>query len=127
MASTITDYTTLIDINFPTPGEDNDSQGFRSNFASIKAALEIAGDEISDLQSGMISLNGTNDFGGNTIKKATLEECAIVLKSYSVAQLLALAEEGTLVNGTLVFVRDNYNCPAYFYNGDWYAISGTII
>jgi hypothetical protein len=127
MSSTITDYTALIDVNFPTPGEDNDSQGFRNNFASIKNALEVAGKEVSELQNNLINLSTTNDFGGNTIKKATLEECSIVLKSYSVSQLVTLVEQGTLANGTLVFVRDSYNCPAYYYDGNWYALTGTVI
>jgi|688.fasta_scaffold08523_3 hypothetical protein len=127
MASTITDYTELIDINFPTPGEDNDSQGFRTNFSMIKSALDVAGDEISTLQSNLISLSSTNNFGGNIIKKAALENCSIILKNYTLAELSALVDEGTAINGTLVFVTDTYNCPAYYYNGNWYAISGTLI
>lgn len=127
MASTITDYTVLIDVNFPTPNVDNDSQGFRDNFSSIKNALEIASDEISGLQSNLILLSATNDFGGNTIKKAVLEDCSIVLKRYTVSQLVALSEAGTAVDGMLVFVTDSYNCPAYYYNGNWYAIAGTLV
>lgn len=50
MASTITEVSSLININYPIPGVDNDSQGFRSNFSSIRESLKIAGDEISRLQ-----------------------------------------------------------------------------
>ena len=50
MASTITQFSSLININYPIPGVDNDSQGFRSNFSSIRESLKIAGDEISRLQ-----------------------------------------------------------------------------
>lgn len=39
-----------IDVNYPVPGVNNSSQGFRDNFASIKNNLNIAGTEISDLQ-----------------------------------------------------------------------------
>lgn len=127
MSSTVTDFSNLIDVNFPTPGEDNDSQGFRDNFGSIKSALNVAGEEISSLQANLISLSGTNDFGGNTIKKVVLEECTVVLKKYTVSQLNALTQEGTVVNGTLVFVTDSYNRPAYYYNENWYAISGTLV
>jgi hypothetical protein len=50
MASTITEITPLIDITFPIPGQDNDTQGFRNNFATIKNSLERAAEEISDLE-----------------------------------------------------------------------------
>ena len=51
MASTITNVSRNIDISYPLPGVDNDPQGFRSNFTSIKNSLQIASDEISRLQS----------------------------------------------------------------------------
>jgi hypothetical protein len=50
VASTITQVSSLININYPIPGVDNDSQGFRSNFSSIRESLKIANDEISRLQ-----------------------------------------------------------------------------
>jgi hypothetical protein len=49
MASTITQISSLIDTTFPVPGQDNDTQGFRNNFANIKIGLERAAEEISDL------------------------------------------------------------------------------
>jgi hypothetical protein len=48
MASNIT--TTNIDITFPVPGQDNDTQGFRDNFIAIVNALTTASMEISDMQ-----------------------------------------------------------------------------
>jgi hypothetical protein len=51
VASTITNVSSNINISFPLPGVDNDSQGFRSNFTSIKNSLQVASDEISRLQS----------------------------------------------------------------------------
>ena len=60
MASAIT--TTNIDITFPVPGQDNDTQGFRTNFGAIKNALDTASAEITDLQviqSALISLTTT--------------------------------------------------------------------
>lgn len=73
MASTITQYSNLIDVNFPVPGEDNDSQGFRSNFGKIQSALTVAGREISAIQAGSVNLNTVNDFGENIIKRAALQ------------------------------------------------------
>jgi hypothetical protein len=46
--------TTGIDVNYPTPGINNNSQGFRDNFASIKTNVTAAGVEITDLQNKVI-------------------------------------------------------------------------
>lgn len=43
-----------INVNYPVPGTNNSSQGFRSNFASIKTNLDFAGDEITDLQNKVV-------------------------------------------------------------------------
>ena len=79
MASTITQYSSSININFPVAGEDNDSQGFRSNFARIQSALSIASDEVTLLQLNAINLNATNDFGNNIVKRATLQNSSQVV------------------------------------------------
>lgn len=79
MASTITQYSNLINVNFPVPGADNDSQGFRSNFANIQSALSRAGKEISDIQISAVNLNETNDFGNNVIKRAALQNSSQVV------------------------------------------------
>jgi hypothetical protein len=43
-----------INVNYPTPGVNNNSQGFRDNFASIKMNIDSAGVEITDLQNKVI-------------------------------------------------------------------------
>lgn len=43
-----------INTNYPVPGVNNNSQGFRDNFASIKNNLDIAGTEITDLQNKVV-------------------------------------------------------------------------
>jgi len=73
LASTITNYSNSINVNFPVPGEDNDSQGFRNNFSKIQSALGVASKEITGLQNGSVSLTTTNDFGENIVKRATLQ------------------------------------------------------
>lgn len=40
-----------LDVNYPIPGQNNSSQGFRNNFTNIKQNLNTAANEISDLQS----------------------------------------------------------------------------
>lgn len=43
-----------IDANYPIPGQNNSTQGFRTNFAAIKQNLNIAGSEITDLQNKVV-------------------------------------------------------------------------
>ena len=43
-----------INVNYPVPGVNNNSQGFRDNFASIRTNLNTAGTEITDLQNKVI-------------------------------------------------------------------------
>lgn len=43
-----------INVNYPTPGVNNNSQGFRDNFASIKTNLNTAATEITDLQNKVV-------------------------------------------------------------------------
>ncbi len=42
--------TSSIDVNYPTPGVNNSSQGFRDNFSAIATNLNTAGTEITELQ-----------------------------------------------------------------------------
>lgn len=66
-----------IDVNYPVPGQNNSSQGFRTNFASIKNNLNTAADEISDLQNKVVvkaALNNTvvnNDMANTLISNAS--------------------------------------------------------
>lgn len=43
-----------INVNYPVPGQNNSSQGFRDNFAQIKTQLNTGGTEITDLQNKVI-------------------------------------------------------------------------
>jgi hypothetical protein len=66
-----------IDEAFPVAGQDNNTQGFRDNFNSIKIALETAKGEIADLQTytvlkASLSDNSAviNDLQGSTVSNA---------------------------------------------------------
>ncbi len=65
-----------IDSAYPVAGQDNDSQGFRTNFTSIKNNFAFARSEITDLQNKVIvkaALDGValdNDMAGVTLKSA---------------------------------------------------------
>jgi|LakMenEpi03Aug12_release.lakeMendotaPanAssembly.Ray.scaffolds.fasta_scaffold20080_8 hypothetical protein len=70
--------TNSIDANYPIPGQNNSTQGFRNNFATIKNNLGIAGSEITDLQNNAVlkaplantSLN--NDMANALISNASV-------------------------------------------------------
>jgi hypothetical protein len=67
---------TNINSNYPTPGVNNSSQGFRDNFTSIKNNLTTAKSELDDLQTKVLvksALSGTtmdNDMANGVIKNA---------------------------------------------------------
>lgn len=54
-----------IDREFPVAGQDNDSQGFRDNFTSIKNNFSFAAAEITDLQNSVTSIQSTILPNGN--------------------------------------------------------------
>jgi len=63
MSSTVTNFSNNINVLYPVPGVDNDTQGFRDNFASIKNALQSAAQELSQLELTSVKLNDVNDYG----------------------------------------------------------------
>ena len=46
-----------LNVNYPVPGVNNNSQGFRNNFTNIKQNLDIAANEITDLQDSVVLKN----------------------------------------------------------------------
>lgn len=71
--------TSFINTNFPVPGVNNSSQGFRDNFTSTKLNLDVAGAEITDLQNKAIlksALEGVtinNDMANTLISNALVK------------------------------------------------------
>ena len=65
-----------INVNYPVPGINNSSQGFRDNFTAIKTDLNTAATEITDLQNNVVlkqPLTGTtlnNDMANTLISNA---------------------------------------------------------
>ncbi len=80
MSSTVTNYSNNINVLYPIPGVDNDTQGFRDNFGNIKNALQAAAQELSNLNLNTSKLNtGTNDYNyGATIYRAPLKAVGFV-------------------------------------------------
>jgi len=59
-----------IDATYPVAGVDNDSQGFRDNFTSIKNSLSAAAADLTSLDANTAKKNEANDFNGNQIQEA---------------------------------------------------------
>lgn len=64
-----------IDATYPVAGQDNNTQGFRDNFSSIKSALTLTEEALSKLQTNTVkiadldtNLTVENDLNGSTIK-----------------------------------------------------------
>jgi len=59
-------------IQYPVPGIDNDSQGFRDRYSTIRTNLNIAREELGLLNTNTAKINTNNNFGGNEIINAVL-------------------------------------------------------
>jgi hypothetical protein len=82
LASTVSNYSNLIDINFPVPGADNDLKKFSNNFSVITATINVAVVELAAIRNSGVYLTDNNVFGG-TITNATVTNSTVVLKGYS--------------------------------------------
>jgi len=82
LASTVTTYSNLIDVNFPVPGTNNNQKRFRDNFNNIARSIRIAETELTNIRTNGVFLTDNNVFSG-TITNATVTNCTIVLKGYT--------------------------------------------
>jgi len=98
MTTSAINYST-ININFPAAGQDNDSQGFRDNFALIKSALGTAQTEITYLNTYAIDKTKNNDLGSNTLSN-------VLLKGSSTTSISALTSAGT--TNVITFAEAHY-------------------
>lgn len=68
--------TNSLNVNYPTPGVNNSTQGFRDNFTNVKNNIDTAKVEITDLQSkaivksGLTGITLNNDMNGTLISNA---------------------------------------------------------
>lgn len=79
MASTVTDYSSLIDNDFPVAGTTNNVVGFHDNFSNIKNALDRVNTELEAIRNNGVYLNDTNIFQGGTITNVVIENSTIIL------------------------------------------------
>jgi hypothetical protein len=68
-----------LDAEFPIPGRDNDSQGFRTRFGVTKTGLEVAAEEISLLQANKADLIEQSVFTNSTPSYSTETGAIVVL------------------------------------------------
>lgn len=102
-----------INENFPVAGQDNDTQVFRDNFDTIKTSLRVSKEEITDLQDNVARKDDNNDFGGNLIQNATLQNTSLRKKDYG-APIAALTQEISFNQALYHIIRFGGTCSLSF-------------
>jgi hypothetical protein len=109
-----------IDIEYPIAGQDNNTQGFRTNFTNIKNNFQAAETEINDLQNKVLlksSLTGgtlNNDLSGSLIYNGQIQDFAltrVALGSVSGVATINYASahyHTVTTNGSVVLVFTNF-------------------
>lgn len=85
-----------LDETYPIAGQDNNSQGFRDNFNTIKTNFSTAKTEIDTLQTNTAKLNAANNFNNNTISGAKFNNNTITVYS---AGTVSTAQNIAITNG----------------------------
>jgi hypothetical protein len=108
-----------VDESFPVAGQDNDSQGFRDNFSTIKSSLASAKSEITDLQEDAAKLNINNNFNATEISNAKLRNTPYVYFNKNINESEThelLITDGHYqqlnINGTANIDLENFRPPA---------------
>ncbi len=102
-----------IDETYPVAGQDNNSQGFRGNFAAIKSAISQAETDITALETNTAKKNASNDFNGNTVANATYNK--FYGATYSLGVITA-PQIVSLNNGPLQYVTLGADTTLTFQN-----------
>lgn len=91
-----------INVNYPIPGQNNSTQGFRDNFSAIKTNINTAGEEITELQQKVVLKEGLNNVTLNNDMANTLISNASIRSFRSTTYNLGNSLSGTvLINATL--------------------------
>jgi hypothetical protein len=121
--------TSNIDILYPIAGQDNNSQGFRDNFAAIQEGLATAATEITALQTNSVQIaNSSNQPVVNNLLGSTISN-GIYNKFYGAAYsvgTITTAANIDLSNGPIQAVTLTENATLTFVNwpaaGQWGAV-----
>jgi hypothetical protein len=85
-----------INVNYPVPGVNNNSQGFRDNFAAIRTNLNTAGTEITDLQNKVVVKSALDNSTVNNDMANTLISNALTRSFRASTYNLGNALSGTV-------------------------------
>jgi len=102
-----------IDETYPVAGQDNNSQGFRGNFAAIKASLQTAQTDITTLETTTAKTNASNDFLTNGVNNATYNKFYGAVYSQS---NITTPQDVSLNNGPLQYITFAGNTTITFEN-----------
>jgi hypothetical protein len=108
MASQIN--TSTIDITYPIAGQDNDTQGFRTNFSSIVANFTTAALEITALQANVALFTAGTVTGNLAIAGNVTLSSVIQLANLTQTQVSAISSPQ---NGMMVYNSTYGNVQAY--------------
>ena len=110
-----------IDITYPIAGQDNDTQGFRTNYQNIKNNFTVAASEITALQSNVETLQSQvysnvnlsaylPTYTGNISAVNLTVTSAIQFASLTTAQIISIA---TPARGMTVYNYNTGNIQVY--------------
>lgn len=101
-----------INEDFPVAGQDNDTQTFRDNFNTIKTSLGTAKDEITALEDSAARLNVDNDFQGNIITNAVIQDT--IEKKFDGATITSSRFTVDFENGSYQIYKFGADCEIDF-------------
>ena len=114
-----------IDITYPIAGQDNDTQGFRTNFTNIRNNFTQAAKEITDLQGNVATLTADTYSNANVAAYLPTYTGAITAANVTLASALYLANISTAqrntltpTNGMLIY-NHTFNKFQGYGNGAW--------
>jgi hypothetical protein len=96
-----------IDTSYPVAGQDNSTQGFRTNFTNIKQNFQYAEDELNALQTNGVVNNDANNFNNNLIYAARMQDIAFtkitdssaagaIILNFATGQYYSLVTDGVV-------------------------------
>ena len=90
-----------LNVNYPEPGKNNSTQGFRNNFTNIKNNLDNAGAEITELQEKAVLKQGLSGFAVDNNMANTLISNAAVQSFRHTTYNLGNSLSGTVLVNAL--------------------------
>lgn len=117
--------TQTIDINYPVPGKDNNSEGFRGNFAAIEAKFAVADAEITALETTTVRLADANnnpadnDLNQSKLKNGIYEQLNPVLSSSATPDSITHTATVSLNNGPVQKFTVSTNDTVTILYTDW--------